>query len=115
MYGLFAGWRMANIAWLAELNFIQDEVPGGGDTETYATLIEGNWRFRKGHNLNFAYEYLDPSDSISEDEEERYSLVWEYSPFQLFQTRAGYRVYNGVPLFPTTIRDEFFLELHAYF
>lgn len=115
MHGIFAGWRTGRISWLAELDFIQDEIPGGSDTEIYATLIEGNWRFRKGHNLKVAYEYLDPSDSIAEDEEERYSIIWEYSPFQLFQTRAGYRVYNGVPLFPTTNRDVFFLELHAYF
>lgn len=115
MVGVFAGWRTGPIAWLAEIDLIEDELPGGQDTETEATLIEGNWRFRKGHNLKFSYEFLDPSDNIIEDEEERYSIVWEYSPFQLFQVRSGYRVYNGVPLIPVTNRDEFFLELHAFF
>ncbi len=115
MQAVFAGWRTGPISWLAELDFIQDDQPGGGDVEVYATLIEGNWRIRKGHNLKVAYEFLDPSDLIAEDEEERYSVVWEYSPFQLFQTRIGYRVYNGVPLFPTTNRETFFLELHGYF
>lgn len=115
MQAIFAGWRTGPISWLAELDFIEDELPGGGSTEIYATLIEGNWRFRKGHNLKFGYEYLDPSDDVFEDEQERYSVVWEYSPFQLFQARAGYRVYNGVPLIPVTNREVFFLELHAYF
>ncbi len=115
MQALFAGWRTGPISWLAELDFIQDDLPSGGNVETYATLVEGNWRFRKGHNLKVAYEFLDPSDIVAEDEEERYSVVWEYSPFQLFQTRVGYRVYNGVPLFPTTNREAFFLELHGYF
>lgn len=115
MQALFAGWRTGPISWLAELDFIKDDLPGGGDTQIYATLIEGNWRFRKGHNLKVGYEYLDPSDNVSEDEEERYSIVWEYSPFQLFQARVGYRAYNGVPLIPSTNRDDFFLELHAFF
>jgi len=115
MQAVFAGWRTGPISWLAELDFIQDDFPSGGNNEITATLIEGNWRFRKGHNFKFGYEFLEPSDIVSEDEEERYSLVWEYSPFQLFQVRSGYRVYNGVPLIPATNRDEFFLELHAYF
>ncbi len=115
MQAVFAGWRTGKISWLAELDFIQDDVSGGGTVETYATLVEGNWRFKKGHNLKVGYEFLDPSDRVAEDEEERYSLVWEYSPFQLFQTRVGYRFYNGVPLFPATNRTDFFFELHGYF
>jgi len=115
MQGLFAGWRTGPVSWLAELDFIKDETPGAPSVEVYATLIEANWRVRKGHNLKFGYEFLDPSSVIGEDEEERYSFVWEYSPFQLFQTRIGYRVFNGVPLIPVTNRTEFFLELHAYF
>jgi len=115
MQALFAGWRTGPVAWLAELDFITDDAPGGGDNEIYATLVEANWRFRKGHNLKLGYEFLEPSDGISEDEQERYSVVWEYSPFQLFQARAGLRVYNGVPLIPVTNRDEWFLEFHAFF
>jgi hypothetical protein len=115
MQALFAGWRTGPVSWLAEIDFIRDDLPGGGSTDIYATLLEGNWRFRKGHNLKVAYEFQDPSDDVTEDEEERYSIVWEYSPFQLFQARAGYRVYNGVPLFPATNRETLFLELHAYF
>ena len=115
MQALFAGWRTGPISWLAEVDWITDEDPAGGDNEIFATLLEGNWRFRKGHNLKVGYEFLEPSDRVDEDEEERYSVVWEYSPFQLFQTRAGWRVYNGVPLIPVTNRSELFLEFHAYF
>ena len=115
MHGLFAGFRTGPISWLAELDFITDETPGGPDRDTYATLIEGNWRFLKAHNLKVGYEFLDPSDRASEDEQERYSVVWEYSPLQLVQARAGWRAYNGVPAQPLTNRDEWFLEFHVYF
>ena len=115
MLALFAGWRTGPIAWLAELDFIEDEFPGGTSNDVYATLLEGNWQFRKGHNLKVTYEFLDPSDAASEDEQERYSIVWEHAPIQLVQTRVGFRAYNGVPALPFTNRNELFAELHVYF
>lgn len=115
MHALFAGFKTGAISWLAELDFISDEIPGQGDRRTYATLLEGNWRFRKSHNLKVGYEFLDPDDGAGEDEQERYSIVWEYSPVQLLQARVGYRSYNGVPQLPRTNRQEMFLEFHVYF
>lgn len=115
MQALFAGFRTGRISWLAELDFIRDDFPSGASSEIYATLLEGNWRFSKGHNLKVTYEFLDPSDSADEDEQERYSLVWELSPMQFLQARVGWRKYNGVPEQPQTNRDEVFAELHVYF
>jgi hypothetical protein len=115
MLALFAGFKTGPISWLAEIDWITDEIPGGADQDLMASLVEGNWRIRKGHNLKVGYEFLDPSNLTREDEQERYSAVWEYSPFQLFQARAGYRVYNGVPELPETNRNEIFLEAHVYF
>lgn len=115
MQALFAGWTTGPISWLAELDFITDKRPGGSDNEIYASLLEGNLRIAKAHNLKLSYDFVDPSDAVSEDERERYSLVWEYTPFQMFQSRVGLRRYNGVPGAPLSNRDEVFLELHAYF
>lgn len=115
MLGLFAGWRTGPISWLTELDFIRDDLPDGGTSEIYATLLEGNYRLKQGHNLKLTYEFLDPSNRASEDEEERYSLIWEHAPTQLLQTRVGYRSYNGVPRFPFTNRTETFIEFHVYF
>ena len=55
---------------------------------------------RKGHNLKVTYEFLEPDDDRGEDQQERYSLVWEYSPIQFVQSRVGFRSYNGIPNFP---------------
>lgn len=115
MFALFAGFKTGPISWLAELDFISDDLPQGGSRDIYATLIEGNWRFRKGHNLKASYEFLDPGDLTGEDEQERYRVVWEYNPIQLLQIRAGYTSFNGVPLIPTTNRSEFFIETHVFF
>jgi hypothetical protein len=115
MQALFAGFRTGPVAWLAEWDFIRDDLPVGGSQDQTGSLLEGNWRIRKGHNLKVTYEFLNPSDRIGDDELERYSIVWEYSPMQLTQVRAGYRAYNGVPNQPATNRKLLFLEAHAFF
>ena len=114
MQSVFGGLKTGPIAWLAELSLIKDTAPAG-DNDSYATLLEGNWRLRKGHNLKVGYEYLEPNDDRDEDEQERYSLVWEYNPVQFVQSRAGVRRYNGIPNIASSNRDELFAELHVYF
>lgn len=114
MIGVFAGLKTGPFSWLAEVDLVSDDFRLGS-RDQMATLLEGNWRMRKGHNLKFTYEFLEPDDDRDEDEQERYSVVWEYSPIQFVQSRVGFRSYNGIPNFPVTTRDELFAELHVYF
>jgi hypothetical protein len=114
MTGIFGGLRTGPISWLAELDYITDETPTG-DQDMVVGLIEGNWRVGKGHNIKLTYEAFDPNDHLDEDQRERYSLIWEYSPIQYLQPRVGLRFYNGVPQVNSQNRDEIFAELHIYF
>ncbi len=115
MQNAFFGLKTGPIAWLGELNFISDDLPGGASQDAIAGLLEGNWLFRKGNNLKVSYEYLDPNNSISEDHQVRWSVLWEYTPMQFLQARFGARIYDGIPQVPAQNRDEFFVELHAFF
>ena len=45
-------------------------------------------------------KWFDPDDDVDEDQQSRYSLVWEYMPIQFFQLRAGARIYDGIPQNP---------------
>jgi hypothetical protein len=114
MQSVFAGLKTGPISWLAEVSVISDEAPAR-DRDFYATLLEGNYRLRKGHNLKVGYEYLEPDRDRDEDEQERYSLVWEYNPIQFVQSRVGLRFYNGIPNIAVSNREEVFAELHVYF
>ena len=114
MEAVFAGLKTGPVSWLAELDLITDK-SSAGDTHSYATLVEGNWRVRKGHNLKFTYEFLDPNRNQGQDGQERYSAVWEYSPVQFVQARVGLRRYDGPSNVPIENRDEAFGELHVYF
>jgi hypothetical protein len=114
MQSIFGGWKTGPISWLAEVSSIEDQAPFSS-RDFYASLVEGNWRLRKGHNLKATYEYLEPDRDRDEDEQERYSLLWEYNPVQFVQTRVGLRRYNGIPNIAISNRDEVFAELHVYF
>jgi hypothetical protein len=114
MQSVFGGFKTGPISWLAEVSLISDASPFR-TRDFYASLIEGNWRLRKGHNLKGTYEYLEPDRDRAEDEQERYSVVWEYSPIQFVQSRVGVRRYNGIPNIAISNRDEVFAELHVYF
>ncbi|MEO0996015.1 MAG: hypothetical protein AAFX58_00735 [Pseudomonadota bacterium] len=115
MQGVFAGLRTGPIAWLLEADRVSDDLPNGETRDAIAGLVEGNWLFRKGHNLKVSYDYLDPDDDVSENHQVRWSLLWEYSPIQFLQGRFGVRVYDGIPQNDRDNRDEFFAELHGFF
>jgi hypothetical protein len=115
MQNVFFGLRTGPIAWLAQVDWINDDLPVGGDRDSLAGLIEGNWLFRRGHNLKVTYDYFDPDDDLDEDHQARYSVLWEYSPMQFAQSRVGIRIYDGVPQVDAQNREEFFIELHGHF
>src|SRR5687768_6117376 len=50
MQSVFAGLKTGPISWLAEVSLISDQSPFR-ERDFYASLLEGNWRLRKGHNL----------------------------------------------------------------
>lgn len=114
MQNVFIGVRTGPIAWLAEADLITDDLPSGMEKDSVATLLEGNWLFRKGHNLKVSYEFLDPDNDVDEDHQVRWSLLWEYSPMQFLQSRVGIRIYDGIPQSNFQNRDAFFIELHGF-
>ena len=115
MQNVFGGLRTGRVAWLAELDYIIDDGTSTGQRKSWASLLEANIQLKKGHNLKLTFEYYDPDDAVSEDEQNRFSVVWEYFPIQFIQTRLGYRVYDGIPQNPAQNREQLFLELHLAF
>ena len=115
MFGLFGGLRTGSISWLAEIDRISDDVSPGVTVDAYAALLEANWTILSKHNLKISYDYLDPDSDTSEDHQVRYSLVWEHSPLQFFQGRAGFRLYDGIPQVDSQNRKVFFVEVHGFF
>ena len=76
--------------------------------------MEGNWRIRQGHNLKITSEFLDPNRSVGHDTETRWSILYELSPIQFLQLRAGFRYNQGIPQAPVEHTRFGFVELHAF-
>jgi hypothetical protein len=113
--GLFAAVRTGPIAWLGEADYIRDETLGPGTRKQWAGLLEANWLITRGQNLKITAEVFEPDRDVDEDEQNRYSLVWEYFPFQFLQVRVGARVYDGIPQNDLQNRKLFFAQLHGFF
>jgi hypothetical protein len=133
-FALFAGLKTGPIAWLGQAELIDDRTGSGTSTGTstggtsasstasssggvkeVATLVEGNWLFARGQNLKATAEYLDPNRSVKNNGQTRYSLVYELTPIQFVQFRAGVRYGDGIPQIATQHTRLYFIELHGFF
>ncbi|MGO9934488.1 MAG: hypothetical protein ACLPV8_22105 [Steroidobacteraceae bacterium] len=112
--GIFGGLKTGPVAWLAEGDAVRDDSFPDGRTIA-AGLLEADWLIRRGHNLKFTAEWEDPDRSVAENEQTRYSVVYEYTPIPFLQLRAGYRRYIGIPQSDTQNQRLTFFELHGYF
>ena len=115
LVGVFAGVRTGPIAWLGEADLVSDDGYPEGRRTLASLLGEADWNLAKGHNLKVTAEYFDPDRHIGEDQQNRLSVLYEYTPIQFLQLRAGFRRYRGIPQSDTQNRRFSFIELHAYF
>jgi hypothetical protein len=112
--GLFAGLKTGPVAWLAEGDLVHDDSFPGGRT-LVAGLFEADWAIVRGQNLKLTAEWRDPDRSVAQDEQTRYSIVYEYTPIPFLQFRADYRRYIGIPQSNTDNQRLILFELHGYF
>ena len=112
--GLLAGVKTGPIAWLGEADAVRDDSFPGGRTLA-AGLLEADWLIRRGHNLKVTTEWYDPDRAVAQDQQTRYSLVYEYTPIPFLQLRGGFRYYSGIPQNTAQNHRLVLVELHGYF
>ncbi|HEX4648086.1 MAG TPA: hypothetical protein VH111_04620 [Steroidobacteraceae bacterium] len=113
--GLFGGLKTGPVVWLGEADLVDDRSLGNGGVRMLATLIEGDWALARGHNLKITGEYFDPNRRVSHDQRTRWSLLYELTPVQFVQLRAGVRYSDGIPQLASEHARLYFLELHGFF
>ena len=111
--GLFGAFKLGPVTLLGEVDYFDDESIGDG--KLLATLTEVDWKIMQGHNLKLTYEWFEPNDDLDEDEQVRAGLIYEWSPIQFVQLRAGVRVFDGIPQNDNQNRKQAFLQLHGFF
>jgi hypothetical protein len=113
--GLFGAYRIGPVTLLGEVDWFDDDSIGVGGRQVMASIAEADWRVAQGHNLKLSFEWLEPNRDVDEDEQTRSSVVYEWSPIQFVQLRAGVRVYDGIPQNDLQNRRQVFLQLHGFF
>lgn len=113
--GIFGGVRTGPVSWLAQAEITDDRSIAGGQGKELATLLEGNWLIARGNNLKITQEYLNPDRAVPNGQETRWSLVYELTPIQFVQVRAGFRWMDGIPQDDSEHQRLYFLEVHGYF
>jgi len=113
--GIFGGLKTGPIVWLGEADLIDDRSLGNGGVKMLATLAEADWTIARGHNLKVTAEYLDPNRHVPHDQQTRWSVLYELTPVQFVQLRAGVRYSEGIPQLDSEHTRLFFVELHGFF
>jgi hypothetical protein len=112
--GVFAGLHTGPLVWLGEVDYVKDDSFPAGGRSLVAGLGEVNWGFLRGHNLKLTYEYFDPDRNVSNDQQVRYSVLYEFTPVPFLQVRAGARRYRGIPQNDLQNRKLMFIEIHGF-
>ena len=115
MVGGFAGLKTGPITWMGEIDYINDEALGATGRDQFVGFAEANWQIRQGHNFKLTYGTFEPDDDVDEDEQNRYSIVYEYTPMGFAQIRAGARIRDGIPQNNLQNTDFYFVQLNAFF
>jgi len=114
-FGGFGAVKLGPVVLLGEVDYIDDDSIGASGTKLLATLAEADFRLMQGHNLKLTYEWFEPNRDVDEDEQTRSSLLYEWSPIQFIQLRAGVRIYDGIPQNDNQNRKQAFIQLHGFF
>ena len=112
---LFGGLKTGPVAWLAQVEVVDDKSIPNGAGRAFATLLEANLLLAAGNNLKFTSEFLNPNREASHEEQTRLSIVYELTPIQFVQLRAGTRYSIGVPQDYSGHQLLGFVELHGFF
>ena len=112
-----AALRTGPIAWLAEADYVDDHsLPAGrAATEAARRAARGQLLTAARPQPKVTYEYLDPDRDVANDQQNRWSVVYECTPIQFVQLRGGARLYDGIPQQPVQNLRLYFLELHGFF
>jgi len=113
--GLFGSLNLGRLSLLAEGDrrlARPDEEPS---IETWAGFVEVNLLLKRGMNLKYAHDWIDPSRDVLTDQQQRDSLGFEYFPYPFAQLRAFVRRKDGPPQVAGARDKQVDLEIHLYF
>lgn len=115
VYGLFAGVTLGKWVLLGEVDAMESTSAGSLSDTALIGFLSVDYLLTPSTNVKFSYDFLDPDDTIPENERTRFSLVGETFTSQYSQFRYGVRRYDGIPQNTFQNQTVIFSELHVFF
>lgn len=113
--GVFGGVHAGPVDFLGEIDSVQNEFAPLNGVRQAAGLLEADWLIARGNNLKLTLERYDPNRDAHDNRQTRLSLVYELTPVQFVQLRAGVRDYNGPRGIDSQNTRLWFIQLHGFF
>jgi hypothetical protein len=113
--GLFGGVHAGPVDFLGEVDSVENDVGALNGVSEAAGLLEADWLIARGNNLKLTLERYDPDREVHDNQQTRVSLVYELTPVQFVQLRAGVRDYDGPRGIPSQNTRLWFIQLHGFF
>lgn len=117
-YNIYGGANFGDFTWLTELDYLilsNANIFDQSDIRQLISLVEINYQWRQGVNFKFTAEYFDSDLDVDNNQQTRYSVVTEYTPFANIQLRLGYRIQDDIPQKPRQNNKLLFVQSHFYF
>lgn len=115
LLGVFGGVRTGPVEWLGEVDSVENGFAGSNGVREAAALLEADWLVAPGNNLKITFEPYDPDRDVPGSGRSRWSLVYELTPVQFVQIRAGVRDYSGPRGVAAENENLGFVQLHVFF
>ncbi len=93
-YGIFGALRYKNLSYLFEVDSRMDDIEGIGTSNEKAliTFNEVNYHVVKGSNIKLRYETYDPDEALTDDEQRRYVIGYDFYPYPFTELNVQYRI-----------------------
>lgn len=93
-YGAFGALRYKNLSYLFEVDSRMDDIEGIGTSNEKAliTFNELNYHVVKGSNIKLRYETYDPDEGITDYEQRRYVIGYDFFPYPFTELNVQYRI-----------------------
>jgi hypothetical protein len=113
--GLFGSLNLGRLSLLAEGDRRRARPDEAPSVETWAGFFEVNLLIKRGMNLKYAHDWIDPNRDVETDQRARDSFGFEYIPYPFVQLRAFVRRKDGPPQVPGSRDKQVDFEIHLFF
>jgi hypothetical protein len=113
--GVFNGTNIGRLSLLWEVDWRRARPNNDPTIETWAAYVEANMLLKRGMNIKYAHDWIEPNRDIATDQRQRDSLGFEYIPYPFVQLRAFFRWKDGPPQVPGARDEQLDLEIHFFF